>query len=38
MSTLMVNETKITAKNGFNPDHPWMKGKHESKNEGKTVF
>ena len=26
---LRVNETKITTENAFNPDHPWMEGKHE---------
>ena len=31
MSDLGVNENKITAENAFNPDHLWMKGKHEYK-------
>ena len=31
VSTLRVNETKITAVNAFNPDDLWMEGKHESK-------
>ena len=35
---LEVNEIKITVGNAFNPDHLWMGGKHESKNEGKTFF
>ena len=38
MSTLGVNEAKITAENAFNPDHLWMEGKHESKKQGKAFF
>ena len=38
MGALRVNETKITAENGFNPDHIWMEGNHESKNEDKTFL
>ena len=34
MSTLRVNETKITAENAYNPDHLWMDGKHDSKKQG----
>ena len=32
--TLRANETKVTGKNAFNPDHPWMDGKDESKTGG----
>ena len=35
MSALRVNQSKITAENAFNPDHLWMEGKPESKNESK---
>ena len=38
MSTLRVNETKITAENTFNSDHLWMDGKHEWKKDGKTIL
>ena len=38
MSALRVNQTKMTAENAFKPDHLWMEGKHESKNEDKTFF
>ena len=35
MSALKVDETTITAKNAFNPDHLWIEeGKHESKKRG----
>ena len=34
MSTLRVNETKITAENAYDPDHLWMDGKHDSKKQG----
>ena len=34
MSTLRVNETKITAENAYNPDPLWMDGKHDSKKQG----
>ena len=30
MSTLRVNQPKITAENAFNPDHLWMERKHEA--------
>ena len=38
MSALKVNETKITAKNAFNPDHLWIEeGKHESEKRGASL-
>ena len=38
MSALMVNETKMTAKNAFNPDYLWMTDKHESKERGENLL
>ena len=38
MSTLKINETKITAENAFNPAYLRMEGRHELKKEGKTFF
>ena len=38
MSTLRVNETKITAEKAFSPDHLWMEAKHESKKWGSSLL
>ena len=38
MSALRVNQTKVTAENAFNPDYFCMKGNHESKNKGWSLY